>query len=120
MRNTFTNLFLSFSTAEEKAKRQTYQSDVCGFNALIFTKRLKLKRLSVILFAFIVLVAPTVKAQFHTMAAGNYTLTGSVTYYDPGGAGGNTCPSVAAGNYPDNANITETMNANAGQRIVVN
>lgn len=61
-------------------------------------------------------------AQTHTMPSSGvnfYSLTGSVTYFDPGGSGGGACPSVVAGNYSNNTTSIETFTANPGQQIVV-
>ncbi|HYV95488.1 MAG TPA: CUB domain-containing protein [Chitinophagales bacterium] len=119
MRNTFTNFFLPLSNTEVPVNGQTYQSSARGPKISTLTHRQsKLKLLTIIVCALI-MIEVSVKAQTHTMAAGNYALTGSVTYYDPGGVGGGACPSAVSGNYASNLNITETINANAGQRIVV-
>ncbi|HYV94917.1 MAG TPA: T9SS type A sorting domain-containing protein [Chitinophagales bacterium] len=121
MRITFTNFSLAFPCAEKRNKGQTNQSFAPGFNTSTPAHRqTKLKMLTVIVCALMILVVSTAKAQpAGAMVAGSYPLTGSVTWYDPGGAGGGACPSAVAGNYTNNLNITETMTANPGQKIVV-
>jgi len=67
-----------------------------------------------------VIITSTATAQPpSTMTAGTYSLTGSFTWYDPGGTGGTACPGTGAGNYGDNLNIIETITANAGQQLVL-
>ncbi|HYV91453.1 MAG TPA: CUB domain-containing protein, partial [Chitinophagales bacterium] len=103
MRNTSTHITLAFPRAE---------------TSTLTHRQLKLRWFTIIVCALMMIVV-SVKAQTHTMAGGNFALIGSITYYDPGGVGGGSCPSAVSGNYANNLDITETINANAGQRIVV-
>jgi len=114
MRNKSTNFSLT-------SRGQTYQNCKTALNTATVTRHLtKLKWLMLIVCALIMIVVSSAMAQpAGPMVAGTYALTGSVTWYDPGGAGGGACPSAVSGNYANNLNITETMTANAGQRIVV-
>jgi len=103
------------------ADEPTYQKSDAGFFSSMFTYfKSKWKRLPVILFALITMVISSAIAQpAGPMVAGSYALTGSITWYDSGGAGGSGCSGSSASNYSNNANITETMTANAGQAIAV-
>src|SRR5438045_2239168 len=79
-----------------------------------------LRLTSVILFALMMITSSAIAQPPANMTAGNYTLTGLLAaWYDSGGPGGTTCPGSSANNYSNNSNITETMTANAGQKIVV-
>src|SRR6185503_5776401 len=118
MRITFTNFSLALPHAECQDRGSTNQS--CESEVISSTATHRQSKLTVILFALIMIVVSSAIAQPPAnMTAGNYTLTGSINpWNDPGGAGGSsTCPGTSGTNYPDNCDITETMTANAGQRI---
>ncbi|HYV94915.1 MAG TPA: hypothetical protein VE978_24285, partial [Chitinophagales bacterium] len=121
MRTTFTNFSLAIPPAEKHDQGQINQNFPPDFNASTITHRQsKLKRLTIIVCALMMIAVSSAMAQpAGPMVAGTYNLTGSVTWYDPGGVGGGSCPSAVSGNYANNLDITETINANAGQRIVV-
>src|SRR5438105_4504538 len=109
MRATLTNFSLSFSRVE--------------LNFTIHPQSKSRRVGAIFLMLIMIRISPVVAQLPANMVAGSYTLTTSTlvpNWFDPGGSGGGfPCPSVNAGNYSDNLNVTETVTANVGQKIVV-